>query len=832
MSPQPGDETIPLGGRTLMRTRLDPLALLERPDKWYLGGGKAAMYAPAFPKYLDTPGFWDEAYFADIRLERLFCVLALDESARPLTLRCAVRRWTPDRLTQIYTVEGLPGLRLQEERVVTPNDTLACRLTISNSGTQPVHLHLLLWSLQAQRELPPDGFATTVAEVRRDLDALSFAHCVRYGPSGETPAEVYGWGERRGTAETAPHCLYVALGGSRLPDSWTVNLAEGSDTSPLWQVSVFPEKFRGGRLAQEMQAESGWNPNGLLHLALHYVAEAQPGASDVLTFGASPALDRATALANLRADMTGDVVAQSRQNWEDYFASVPYFECSDPYLERCYWYRWYGLRLLTVDMEAARLPAGSQEEAPAFPLSHAADEGAGDTGRFHAAGAGESETRGQLPYSCVFEGIGAFRSHISYSAPCHMRENSWRRDPALAMGALENFLANQVLREGAAEDGFLPGHLYLWRRDRGFYHADWGAAALQVYYLTGDRHFVRRVYPGLVRYTEYFDRERDRESVGLYDVIDQGETGQEYMSRYLFADESADRWRRIQVKGVDATCYLYSLQRALAVFARALGQDDDARWWEEKAARTREAVRALMWDPEAHLFKDVHPQTLRRSPYKAAVGFYPFLSDIATEEHLAAWEHLNNPATFGTPYPVPASSVDDPYFDAEAEWKGKRTNCPWNGRVWPMTNSHAAEALARAARTLAPGLRPAAAELIGKFVRLLFHDGDPKRPNCYEHYNPYTGMPCLYRGVDDYQHSWIVDLILKHVVGVQPEPGPGGTLVIDPLPFGLESFRAEGIPVRGHLIDVLLGRAEGFVVRVDDRERVQLPAPERVEITL
>src|SRR5579884_1892707 len=141
MSPQPGDETIPLGGRTLMRTRLDPLALLERPDKWYLGGGKAAMYAPAFPKYLDTPGFWDEAYFADIRLERLYCILPLDENARPLTLRRAVRRWTPDRLTTLYTVEGHPALTVQEERVVTPDDTLASRLTFTNSGAQPFRMH-------------------------------------------------------------------------------------------------------------------------------------------------------------------------------------------------------------------------------------------------------------------------------------------------------------------------------------------------------------------------------------------------------------------------------------------------------------------------------------------------------------------------------------------------------------------------------------------------------------------------------------------------------------------------------------------------------------------
>lgn len=781
-----------------MQPRLDPFSLLERTDKWFLGGGKAALYAPAFPKHLDTPGFWDEAYFADIRLERLYCLLLLDESGKPLPLRCALRRWTPDRLTLLYTVEGRSGLRVQEERVLTPNDTLASRLTFQNASGRPVRLNVLLWSLQETQSLPTDDPRTlaAAADVERASDALSFAHRLHYGLTADTPADVHGWGERAADdVSSAPDItpqVFVALGGSRMPDSWTVNLAERTETLPLWQLSVFPEKFRNGALAQEMHLSAGWNPQGLLHLALHYAVEVAGESADSLTFGAALALDRETALANLRNDLAGDAVAASRASWEAYFASVPTFNCSDPYLETAYWYRWYGLRLLTVDARA-----------------------------------------GQLPYPCVFEGIGSFRSHITYSAQCHLRELSWRQDRTVARGTLFNFLAAQTRVEAAdGEDGFLPGHLYLWRRDRGFYHANWGAAALQFYYLTDDRDFVREVYPALVRYAEYFDRERDREQSGLYDVLDQGETGQEYMSRYLFVDESADAWRKIQVKGVDATCYLYDLQCALAVFARALDQPEDGVWWADKAAETAAAVRALMWDEEAQLFKDVHPTTFAQSPFKAAVGFYPFLSDIANETHLGAFAHLADPATFGTPYLIPASSVDDPYFDAEADWKGKRTNCPWNGRVWPMTNSHVADALAHAARTLAGELRPAAAGFLNRAVRMLFHEGDPKRPNCYEHYNPYTGTPSLYRGVDDYQHSWIVDLIIRHVIGIQPEPEPNGALVIDPLPFNLREFRIEGVPVRGHLIDVSWSMLEGFLVRVDGRERLRLPEVRRVEIKL
>jgi glycogen debranching enzyme len=438
---------------------------------------------------------------------------------------------------------------------------------------------------------------------------------------------------------------------------------------------------------------------------------------------------------------------------------------------------------------------------------------------------------GHLPNPCVFEGLGGFRAHISYSAVCHMRETAWMRDRSIAMGSIENFLANQVRRPGAPEDGFVPGRLKLYLGGDRFYHADWGGAALQVYHLTGDLNFVRRIYPDLVRYAEYFDRVRDRDDSCLYDVIDQCETGQEYSSRYQFVDPQADDWRQIRLKGVDATCYLYSLYRALAVFARLLLQTEEATRWGHHADRIRIAVHDNMWDSEALIFKDVDPVSLERSPSKAAVGFYPFMTDLASEKHVAALrKHMVDPETFATTYPVPSLSADDPLFSADAEWKGKRHDCPWNGRVWPMTNSHVAEALARAARTLAPDLGAAAAAFMRRFVRMMFYEEDVKRPNSFEHYSPTTGAPCLYRGVDDYQHSWVVDLILKHLVGIQPEPKLGGKIVIDPLPFGLNAFRCESIPVRGHVVDVVWSETDGLLVRVDGVVKAQAQELQRLEV--
>jgi hypothetical protein len=153
-------------------------------------------------------------------------------------------------------------------------------------------------------------------------------------------------------------------------------------------------------------------------------------------------------------------------------------------------------------------------------------------------------------------------------------------------------------------------------------------------------------------------------------------------------------------------------------------------------------------------------------------------------------------------------------------------NCPWNGRVWPMTNSHVFEALARVACRFEPDLKPRAVEFLDRYVRMLFTGGDPARPNTYEHYHPYTGQAAFYRGIDDYMHSWLVDLIVRYVVGLQPD---ASALLLDPLPTGLDWVVCRELPYAGHLLDVHI--EDGIArVRLDGRQVVQGPADEPLEI--
>jgi len=725
----------------------DILNLLQRSDKISLGGGQMVIWAPEFPLFSDRFGFWDHACFLEYPVEPIFTLTLLDEAQRELSARMRGRSWNPAVLKQSYELE--PGLTATEEKSLHPEDVLVSRLTVANESHQPRHLQALLWTAQVA--------GTEVAEriVAREPQVQSGAITWR--------KEVYdAQGEHL-------QSFWMRMGADRAPRSWSVTVSEipaelitRGVNHPDWRLTPMYERITAQGLPVEFKPTGG--PHDLRGRELIFLAQESPlevpaQGQATLTVGCAIAPSQAEARFALRTALSDDPLAESRANWEAFFAAMPHFTCSDPYLEKYYWYRWFGLRLNAIDTGGAF----------------------------------------KLPYPCVYEGInkGWFRHQITYSSQVLAHDLRWWADSDRAKGCILNFIANQ------REDGSFPGGIITSakRQGRGFYHSNWGWTVRQLYQLTGDEELIAETYEPLVSYVEYFQRERDGEGSHLYDVINQSETGQEYMSRYLFADPEADHWGRFRLKGVDATVYIYELYRNLAWMAERLGRREEAEHWEEEAQLTKEAVLSQMWDPELEMFVDVLPFSGERSSAKAVTCFYPFLTDIAGPEHLGAIRrHMLNPHEFWTDYPMPASSLDDPTFSAEGEWKGRRHNCRWNGRSWLMTNSHAMEALARTAQHLGPTLKPQAVELIRRCIRMLFLDGDLARPTSYEYYHPLNGKAPFFRGTDDYMHSWIVDLIIRYVVGLQVEDEC--QILLDPLPFGLDHFALEGAKIRGKSVTV------------------------------
>jgi hypothetical protein len=710
----------------------DPLHLLSRKgDKWFLGNGLGLIYAPSFPEYLNVLGFYDNADYFDIKVEPVFTITVLDETLNPLRLQLDQTSplWTPASFTQRFVSDN--GLSIIEHKTMSPNNALTSTLEIEADKQETESqilrfLHLVPWVAYP---------SATVVDAK-PLQKRSFA-----------------------ISRKSPN-VNLAMGSKSEFSSFTVNLSQGSDNKPRWELTPFADKIWGGRFKDEIKRQVGTDPYGLLYVGLHYPLKLSPAGKARFSFSASFATSTEESTKNLDRDTNTNQMDASNESWRSFFSRVPEFHCSDPYIEKYYWYRWFGLHLMTV-------------------------EGG----------------HGNHTHPCVYEGLRVFRKHISYSAQCHVLETRWMQDPTLAQGCIMGLFSHQK------PNGFLPGIVgFSDIRENTFYHANWGKVVRELDAVHPDTTFLKQIYEPLSKYLNYFKSDRDPDEDYLYDIIDQYESGQEMNPRYLFVDPEADKDKPLQepLEGVDATYYIYELYNALSHIASVLGRSDEAREFSECASKCRDAVRSIMWDKEDNMFYDVRPSDHWTTKVKAAVSFYPFMSDIALPEHLPAiTEHLLNKREFWTPFPVASLSMDSEYFSAEAEWKGKRMMCPWNGRVWPMTNSHIAEALVHTAENLGErDLRKIGADFISKYVKMMFHNGDINRPNCYEHYNPITGAPCDYRGVDDYQHSWVVDLIVKYVCGIRPADPTEKRLIVDPLPFNLQSYSIEKVRYQGHDVKV------------------------------
>ncbi len=723
---------------------------LRREDKYFLGGGKMFLWAPEYPRFLHTPGFWDHGCFLDEKVEPIFTVTFLDEDLNEIPLQFESQSWVPSHLTLDYGAAS--NLYFREKRALLSNDVLVSHFQIINLSEKPRKIHVVLWTSQnvqsnANADFPEESKnANYILNVFRGRGRISWERIYRDDKSRVNKR------------------IGMALGAKDYARSSLVNISDKTWNYPDWKLTPFFEKMSDSGLPNENLYDPRVHPEhfrGLLYMALYYTLEipakssARFDALCAINSDEQKAIEAFDSARNIE-----DLIQSNIDAWQQFFESVPSFACSDPFLQKYYYYRWYGLRLNMVD-------------------------------------AGEEF---RLPYPAVFEGINAgwFRHQISYSSQVLMRDLRWMHDPVAAMGSFLNFVENQN------ENGSYPGAIRNWHYEKNtaFYHANWGKSVRELFRVYPNQEFLFKSYLSLKRYAEYFQRERDIKNMHLYDVVNQWETGQEFMSRYLFVDPDADKGENFRLKGVDATTYIYELQQNLAWMANELGDEDGAQYWKKQAKATANAIKRLMWNDSLKFFVDVAPGTKKKSNVLAATGFYPFLTDIVTKKHLPAiTEHLLNPNEFWTEYPLPSTSLTDPKASIFGEWDGKRLVCPWNGRSWLMTTSHVFDAFARTAQTIAPDLKPGAVEFFQRFIRMLFLDGDINRPTSYEYYNPINGKAPFFRGTDDYMHSYIIDLIIRYVVGLQPQDG--NKIIIDPLPFDLDEFSLDDIQIKGRLLKIL-----------------------------
>ncbi len=663
---------------------IDPVEQLARDDKWQLGAGDGTLFAPAFPRWLDVPGFWDGATIHRRGVAPLFTVTALDDDGHEIVARVTARRWTPSELTLQYRLGQ--GITATEVRTVHPGGIFVSEWRFA--AYRPEQIHLVAWV--AQR-------ASSVERGSAKWNgALQFVVAAKLTDDDNSPM--------RARAELA--CVGGAV-------AWSAMRGEGRVPPPEWRFTPFVEQWRGGVLPKTVTSDTDAPDGGTFYAAVQRTLDVEyAGASATFAMRLVPDKEAAReAEATPPGARQGTFGGASRKRWGDYFASLPAFRCSDPYFESLYWYRWYVLRV--------------NGRGPACSIANAAGRA---------------------------------------------RELCWSGD---AEGSRE--IIRETLREPVA--------------------GDWGSALTALQASSPDSAFVRGIYPKAAAAGERLVTERDREESGLFDIARDDPS--------LEARRNDTRAGRI--KGIETTVYAYLLFRWLE--RAAPSADGDASRWNALAERTRNAVRAKMWNASTAMFSDVGGKGLTRTNVKHARCFLPYRTDIVSAEHVAGIEkHLLNPAEFFTAFPAPSLSADDARFSAEGVWKSRRAGDAWNGRNHPEVSAEIVDILARVARVHAPHLRESAALMLRRCVRMMFHDGELHRVNSHEHYNPFTGHASVFRGADDVPHGWQADLIIRHVAGVDANESG---VTVDPLPFGLEYAEITGVRVRGQTVDV---RVQGDVV--------------------
>ena len=435
-----------------------------------------------------------------------------------------------------------------------------------------------------------------------------------------------------------------------------------------------------------------------------------------------------------------DPIASNRQDWQAFYErEIPQFSCSDPGLMELYGLRWFLLKFSTAG---------------------------GDLGFFK--------------YPVVMEGREAYQTYCCYSAPFMAYDMNWCVDPQKGFGHIANMC------EIAYEDGRFPFYTSPRTNKVQLHHASrTGQSALEDtmwkhFLIHGDKRMLQQVYPAMKKNMQWWIKDRDADGNGLFVIMDQLECMDDV---YRWGHEN----RTEPYESLTANSTTYINLRGIARIARVLGNSHDADYFDAYADKTRNAVNSLLWDRARKAWFDRRLGSGQLATHYPIISmFYPFYARIGGAAQMDVFrEHLLNRQEFWLPFPVPALPRNHPAFGPEKFWQGP---------AWPASTSHVLEGFSSAAKEYDRSLLPKAAELFRSATSLHMQP----RADFYERYNPLTG-----NGLSrfrDYMHSWWIDLIIRHAVGLIINDD--GSIIIDPLPIGLDNFALQGVPFRGQRIDI------------------------------
>lgn len=294
-------------------------------------------------------------------------------------------------------------------------------------------------------------------------------------------------------------------------------------------------------------------------------------------------------------------------------------------------------------------------------------------------------------------------------------------------------------------------------------------AVWKVFKNSNDTAFVAEMFPALVRYHNWWYRNRDHDQNGIceygctihpYNVVSKDKNGQKRDHRIVAAawEGGGDNFIRFDAdlgvemlenyynqrlvgysmnqESADLNAFLVAEKQYLSQMAKILDKEDLASKYKLEAEEVTGFIQNNMFDEESGFFYDVDIQTKQRlvNRGKGPEGWIPLWANVATKGQAAkVVSQLMDENQFNTKVPFPTAAKDNPRFDPKGYWRGPVWMSPaWFGLKGMVNYGYANEARALAEKIL-------------QNAEGLSERGQPIREN----YHPISG-----EGLSCYNFSW------------------------------------------------------------------------------
>ena len=234
-------------------------------------------------------------------------------------------------------------------------------------------------------------------------------------------------------------------------------------------------------------------------------------------------------------------------------------------------------------------------------------------------------------------------------------------------------------------------------------------AVWNVYKETGDKDFLKEMYPKLVDYHNWWYTNRDHDKNGIceyggmvHDLNNSDEeiilaaaweSGMDNATRFDVEGQGADDigvkvfenkdkdgkviGYSINQESVDLNAYLYAEKGFLKSMADELGNKSDSEKYVTEAKALKDYVNNNMYDKETGFYYDLQinedgtETKLLVNRGKGTEGWIPLWANMSEKEQAEGVKNnMMDPNVFNTFVPLPTAAKDNPKFDPNKYWRG------------------------------------------------------------------------------------------------------------------------------------------------------------------